>query len=87
MAEAPEHAKPALQDDLDKLRAGAARNRTVRQYNEALAQWKRGELKAALAGFEHVAATATDPDVAKAAAENARARARRALEKENRLIG
>ena len=72
VAEAPEHAKPALQDDLDKLRAGAARNRSVKQYNEALAQWKRGELKAALASFERVAATATDPDVAKAAAENAR---------------
>jgi len=72
VAEAPEGRKSSLQGELDDLRAGAARNRAVRQYNEALAQWKRGELQAALAGFEHVASTATEPGVVKAATENAK---------------
>jgi hypothetical protein len=41
--------RAAMQDQLDKLRAGAALNRSVREYNEAVARWNRGDLNGALA--------------------------------------
>ena len=63
--------KPPLQEQLDQLRAGVARNRSVKQYNEAIQHWNKHELKAALEGFEQVAATATDPKLVKSAKEKA----------------
>jgi tetratricopeptide (TPR) repeat protein len=71
VAEAPESLRPGMQDELDRLRAGVARNRAQKKYNDALERWKHGELQAALSGFEEVAATAADPAVAKAADEQA----------------
>lgn len=72
VANAPESLKAALQEELEELRAGAARNRSVQRYNEAMEHWNRRELKAALAGFQEVAATASDPALAKSAREKAK---------------
>lgn len=71
VAKASPNMKPALQEQLDQLRAGVARNRCVKQYNEAIQHWNKHELKAALEGFEQVAATATDPKLVKSAKEKA----------------
>lgn len=72
VAKAPESLKPGLQEELEVLRAGAARNRSVKRYNEAIELWNRRELKAALAVFEEVAATASDPALIKSAQEKAK---------------
>jgi tetratricopeptide (TPR) repeat protein len=83
VANAADSLKPALQEELEKLCAGAARNRSVRKYNQANEHWNRGELKAALAGFEEVASTATDASLAKAAQDKAKL-AREALARKKR---
>ncbi|MGH9398826.1 MAG: tetratricopeptide repeat protein [Thermoanaerobaculia bacterium] len=49
----------------------AVRNRSIRQYNEALALVNKQDYAGALAGFQNVAATAEDPALAKSAQENA----------------
>jgi tetratricopeptide (TPR) repeat protein len=71
VADAPDSLRPSMQDELDKLRAGVARNRATKKYNDAIAHWNRGELQAALSGFEEVASTATEPGLKKAADEKA----------------
>ena len=72
VADAPPGLKPTVEAELAKLRAGAARNRSVGQYNRAIEHWNKNELKAAMARFEEVASTASDPALANSAREKAR---------------
>jgi tetratricopeptide (TPR) repeat protein len=67
----PEDMRAAYQDQLLALRRGAARNRTVRQYNEAIGLLNKKDLEGALILFEKVAATGEDADLAKAAGAKA----------------
>jgi tetratricopeptide (TPR) repeat protein len=54
---------------LEALRRGVARNRSIRTYNEALEHWNRRDLEGALALLRTVAATAEDPVLAQSARE------------------
>jgi hypothetical protein len=61
-----------LSSELESLRRQSALNRVIRQYNDAVASYNRRELAAALAGFESVAATTVDAELAQTAREQAR---------------
>jgi uncharacterized protein DUF1570 len=71
LAKAPEDLRQAYGDELAKLRRGAARNRAVRQFNDAVELARKGDYEGALAGFRKVALAAEDREVAKAAREQA----------------
>jgi tetratricopeptide (TPR) repeat protein len=68
---APADAGEILSEQLKELRRGAAKNLSVREYNDAVERYKKRDLEGALAGFERVAATAADSDLVKAAQEHA----------------
>ncbi len=73
MAAAIDPDSPArLPEELQTLRRQSARNRAIHRYNDAVARYGRRELAAALSGFEAVAATAEDPELAGTAREQAR---------------
>lgn len=59
----------ALVEQLETIRRGAARNRSIRQYNEALVLIEKRDYAGALAGFRIVADTAEDPALATSAQE------------------
>jgi tetratricopeptide (TPR) repeat protein len=71
-ASAPPGDAAWLSSELESLRRQSALNRVIRQYNEAVAQYNHRELAAALAGFESVAATTLDAELAQTAREQAR---------------
>jgi tetratricopeptide (TPR) repeat protein len=60
-----------LGEQLQSLRRGAAKNRCIREYNDAVARYKKKDWEGALAAFEKVAATSEDPELAKSAREQA----------------
>jgi len=64
--------REAYEEQLEKLRAGVARNAAMRDYNKALALYNRHDYRAALDAFEKIAAAKADPDIARAAAEKAK---------------
>jgi tetratricopeptide (TPR) repeat protein len=64
--------REAYQEELDKLRAGVARNRALREYNKALGLYNKHEYRAALEAFDKIVAAKADPDITRAAAEKAK---------------
>ncbi len=71
LAASPEDVRHAFDDQLASLRRGAAKNRSIREFNEAVALQKKQELEAARTAFRKVAETAEDADLARAAREQA----------------
>lgn len=60
-----------LESQRESLQKAIARNRAVRDYNDAIALANKHDYTAALAAFRKLAATSPDPDIAKAAGEKA----------------
>jgi tetratricopeptide (TPR) repeat protein len=73
-AAAPPETRAILEEELRKLKAGAARNRVVKEFNEAVALANRQDYAAALERFERVAAS---PDAKSEIAAAAREQAER----------
>jgi Protein of unknown function (DUF1570) len=71
LAASAEDVRRAFDGELASLRRGAAKNRSVREFNEAMALLKKQELESARTAFRKVAETAEDPDLARAAREQA----------------
>ncbi len=71
VSSAPPEVARALDDQLQALRRDAAKNRCFRRYNDAVARYNRRDLAGALSGFEAVAATADDAELARSAREQA----------------
>jgi tetratricopeptide (TPR) repeat protein len=63
--------KESLEEQLKNLRVAARRNRSVRQFNEAITLANKQDLEGALRGFKGVAATAEDAELAGKAKEHA----------------
>jgi hypothetical protein len=60
-----------LEAQRDSLKTAISRNRSVREYNAAIALYNQRDLTGALAAFQKLADTSSDPDIAKAAREKA----------------
>jgi tetratricopeptide (TPR) repeat protein len=64
--------REAYEEELEKLHAGVARNRAVREYNKALGLYNKRDYRAALDAFEKIVAAKADPDITRAAADKAK---------------
>lgn len=64
--------REAYEEELEKLHAGVARNRAVRDYNKALGLYNKRDYRAALDAFERIVAARADPDITRAAADKAK---------------
>ena len=71
MGEAGGETRTQMEAQREKLKAVAARNRAVRDYNAAIALYNKRDLRGALAGFQKAAAESPDEKIA----ADARARA------------
>src|SRR5262249_48038377 len=58
-----------LEAQRESLKTAISRNRAVREYNAAIALYNKRDLSGALAAFQKLAETSSDPDIAKAARE------------------
>ncbi len=70
-AKAPSGFREDLESQLRFLKQNSARNRSRREYNEAVELWKKSDLPGALTLFRKVADTADDAELAKSAREQA----------------
>ncbi|HYT33281.1 MAG TPA: hypothetical protein VEO37_11845 [Thermoanaerobaculia bacterium] len=71
VATAPADIGAILREQASTLKQGAAKNRAIREYNAAVARYNTRDLEEALAGFEKVAATAEDEELARSARQQA----------------
>lgn len=71
VATAPADIGAILSEQVSALKRSAAENRAIREYNAAVARYNRRDLEEALAGFEKVAATAEDEELARSARQQA----------------
>ena len=62
VAQSDDRSRPGLQHELDRLKAGVARNKAVRAYNAAIASYNHHEYAAALAAFEKLASSSPDTE-------------------------
>ena len=60
-----------LEGELEKLKAGVARNKAMRAYNSAIALYNRHDYAAALRAFDKLAATSPQTEPGKWAAAKA----------------
>lgn len=71
VAGAPADIGAILKEQLTSLKRSAVRNRAIREYNAAVARYNTRDLEEALTGFEKVAATAEDQELAQSARQQA----------------
>jgi len=62
VANAPPESRASVQVELDRIKAGVARNKAVRAYNAAIALYNRHDYVAALSAFEKLAASSPDTE-------------------------
>lgn len=70
-AKSPAGVREDLDAQLKFLKRSASRNRSIRDFNEAVALWKKNDRAGAIALFQQVARTAEDPELARSAREQA----------------
>jgi tetratricopeptide (TPR) repeat protein len=71
VAQADAQTRPSLQKELDRLKAGVARNKAVRAYNAAIALYNHHDYVAALSAFEKLAASSPDTEWGRKARDRA----------------